>query len=227
MRKLFLLLSTVAVALTTSVYADLGLPGELAPDILDKTIVINGQTCHVVRTIDKNNLDIKVLSKKGKEIWRSIALGMQAWDFKLNDKISSFEIADLDGDKVPEIITACTTGDVQSAMYVFKYDPKRRNFRPMDFGYEGTDLVRDFMVSDIPATEGENMVFINNTTIRTLGKIYTDDGAVPGYYYFTLKKGKFMCTKQEPAKLKDNPLSPIVEGNLEDIEDLDLTEDEL
>ncbi|MBQ3891190.1 MAG: hypothetical protein II740_07595, partial [Lachnospiraceae bacterium] len=39
------------------------------------------------------------------------------WNFKLNGKVSSLEIEDVDGDNIPEIITACTTGDIQSAMY--------------------------------------------------------------------------------------------------------------
>lgn len=198
MRKLTVLLSAFAIAATTAAYAGLAQPGELTPDILDKTIVINGETMHVVRTIDKNNLDIKVITKDGKEMWRSIALGMQAWNFKMNDNVTSLECEDLDGDKIPEIITATTIGDVQSAMYVFKFDPKENNFKAMNFGYKDyPDMVRDFMVSDIPAAEGANMVFTDKTTVRTLGKIYTENGAVPGFYYFELKDGEFTCNKQE------------------------------
>ena len=67
MRKLTVLISAFAIAATAAAYADLAQPGEFTPDILDKPIVINGETMHVVRTIDKNNLDIKVLTKDRKE----------------------------------------------------------------------------------------------------------------------------------------------------------------
>lgn len=200
MRKLTLTLCALAVTLSTALYAGLAQPGELAPEILDKTVVINGETMHVVRTIYKNNLDIKVLAKDGKEVWRSESLGMQAWDFNLNEKASSLEFEDLDGDKIPEIIAGATIGDVQSAMYVFKFNPKENNFKAVNFGYKGyPDMGRDFMVSDIPAPEGQNLFFINNRKIRALGKIYTADGAIPGFYYFELKNGSYICEKQEPV----------------------------
>ena len=125
MRNLSVLLTAFVIALSTSAYAD--------PVTLEKPLVLNGQTYKVVRTIDNNNLTLKVVDKDSKDFWVApMALGMQAWDFKLNDKVSSLEIEDLDGDKVPEIITACTTGDVQSAMYIFKYDTEKKTFSDSD-----------------------------------------------------------------------------------------------
>ena len=141
-----------------------------------------------------------------------MALGMQAWDFKLNNKVSSLEVEDLDGDKVPEIITACTTGDVQSAMYIFKYNTEKKTFSAINFGYIGYEgMDRDFMVSDIPAANGENMLFENNTKIRCLGKIYTPKGPLAGYYYFEYKDGKFMAGEAVPAKMEGDATSPVKE----------------
>lgn len=202
MRKVSLLLSAFVIALSTASFAE--------PEVLDKPMVINGQNYHVVRTIDNNNVSLKVLDKDSKEVWTSIALGMQAWDFKLDNKASSLEIEDLDGDNIPEIITACTTGDVQSAMYIFKYNTEKKSFSPMNFGYiKYKDMARDFMVSDIPLPNGENMVFENKTKVRCLGKIYTEDGPVAGYYYFELKDGEYMAGDAVPAKMEENPASPV------------------
>lgn len=203
MRKLSLLLSAFVFALSTVSYAE--------PEVLDKPMVINGQNYHVVRTIDNNNVSVKVLDKDSKEVWTSIALGFQAWNFKLNDKVSSLEIEDLDGDNIPEIITACVTGDVQSAMYIFKYNAEKKSFSPMNFGYiKYKDMIRDFMVSDIPLPNGENMVFENKSKVRCLGKIYTEDGPVAGYYYFELKDGQYMAGDAVPVKNeKENPASPV------------------
>ena len=211
MRKISILLSAFVIALSTASFADPAQTANAVPETLDKTMVINGESYHVIRTIDNNNVSVKVLDKNSKEIWNSIALGMQAWNFKLNDKASSLEIEDLDGDNVPEIITACVTGDVQSAMYIFKYNPEKKNFSPMNFGYtQYKDMKRDFMVSDIPVPNGENMVFENKTKVRCLGKIYTEDGPVPGYYYFELKNGEYMAGDPVPAKTEGgNPASPV------------------
>ena len=208
MRKLSVLLSAFVLALSTMSYAE---PQTATPDTLDKPMVINGQSYHVVRTIDNNNVSLKVLDKDSKEVWTSIALGFGAWNFKLNDKASSLEIEDLDGDNIPEIITACITGDIQSAMYIFKYNPEKKSFSPMNFGYtKYKDMARDFMVSDIPVPNGENMVFENKAKVRCLGKIYTEDGPVPGYYYFELKNGEYMAGDPVPAKTEgENPASPV------------------
>jgi hypothetical protein len=202
MRKISVLLSAFIIALSTISYAE---PQATVSGNLDKTMTINGQNYHVVRTIDNNNVSIKVLDKDSKEIWTSIALGFDAWNFKLNGKVSSLEIEDVDGDNIPEIITACTTGDIQSAMYIFKYNPEKKNFSPMNFGYvKYKDMTRDFMVSDIPAPNGENMVFENKAKVRCLGKIYTEDGPVPGYYYFELKNGEYLAGDAVPAKTEEN-----------------------
>ena len=204
MRNLSVLLTAFAIALTTSVYAE--------PVILEKPLVLNGQTYKVVRTIDNNNLTLKVVDKDSKDFWVApMALGMQAWDFKLNNKVSSLEVEDLDGDKIPEIITACTTGDVQSAMYIFKYDAEKKGFSAINFGYIGFEgMNRDFMVSDIPAANGENMLFENNAKIRCLGKIYTPNGPMAGYYFFEYKDGKYMAGEAVPAKM-ENSASPVKE----------------
>ena len=196
MRKVSLLLSAFVIALSTASYAE--------PEVLDKPMVINSQNYHVVRTIDNNNVSLKVLDKDSKEVWTSIALGMQAWDFKLDNKASSLEIEDLDGDNIPEIITACTTGDVQSAMYIFKYNTEKKSFSPMNFGY--------IKYKDLPLGKYyiiENMVFENKTKVRCLGKIYTEDGPVAGYYYFELKNGEYMAGDAVPAKMEENPTSPV------------------
>lgn len=203
MRRLSVLVSALAIALSTAGYA------ETANNTVEKPIVINNVTYKVIRTIDNNCLSIKVVDKDAKQVWASIPLGIQEWNFKLNNKVSSFEVTDLDGDKIPEIITACTIGDVQSAMYIFKYNTEKKTFNAVHFGYIGfKDLDRDFMVSDIPVINGENMVFENNSKIRCLGKIYTPNGPVQGYYHFELQNGKYMAGDPVPAQI-DNPASPI------------------
>ena len=58
MRKVSLLLSAFVIALSTASFAE--------PEVLDKPMVINGQNYHVVRTIDNNNVSIKVLDKDSK-----------------------------------------------------------------------------------------------------------------------------------------------------------------
>lgn len=201
MRKLSVLLSAFAVALTSAAYADLALPGELTPDILDKAMEINGETYHVVRTISKNSLSLKVIDNKANEIWSFNEMGEQAAKFKLNGEVDSLKIEDLDGDNIPEIIAGCTITP-NTALYVFKYDMNNKNFKPMTFGYEGMpDAGRDFMVSDIFAENGENMVFERKDLIKTMGKIFGDNGAVPGFYFFKLQNGEYICNKQVPIKV--------------------------
>ncbi len=207
MRRLSVLLTAFVIAVSSISYADNN--GQSNLNTTEKPIVINNETYKVVRTVENDNLNIKIVNKNAKTVWTSIALGMQPWDFKLNNKVSSLEVEDLDGDKVPEIITACTTGDVQSAMYIFKYSKEKKAFVAINFGYNGyPDMDRDFMVSDIPSANGENMVFENNSKIRCLGKIYTPDGPVSGYYYFELKDGKYMAGDPVPAQV-ENPASPV------------------
>lgn len=210
MRKISLLLSAFVIALSTSIYAEEPVQNKIVT--YEKPIIINNETYKVVRTIENDNLSIKVVNKNAKVVWNSIALGMQAWNFKLNNEPKSLEVEDLDGDSVPEIITACTIGDVQSALYIFKYDKAKKNFSAINFGYIGYDgMERDFMVSDVPADNGDNMVFENKTKIRCLGKIYTPDGPKPGYYIFELKDGKFMTGEPIAADMENNPSSPVKE----------------
>lgn len=198
MKKLFVLLSAFIIALSTAAFA--------SSETLDKPLVINNQSYKVIRNIEQENVSIKVVDSNSKEVWNSIALGFAPWNFKLNDKVTSLEIEDIDGDNIPEIITACITGDVQSALYIFKYDSSQKTFKAMNFGYvKYKDFVRDFMVSDIPLPNGENMVFENKTKIRCLGKIYSEeDGASPGYYYFELQKGEFMAGDAVPAQIDES-----------------------
>ncbi len=210
MRKLSVLLSAFVIALSTSIYAEEPVQNKIVT--FEKPLVIKNETYKVIRTIENDNLSIKVVDKNAKEVWNSIALGMQAWDFKLNNEPSSLEVVDLDGDAVPEIITACTIGDVQSALYIFKYDTAKKSFSAINFGYIGYDgMERDFMVSDVPADNGDNMVFENKTKIRCLGKIYTPNGPKLGYYFFELKDGKFMTGEPISADEDNNPASPVKE----------------
>ena len=88
MRKISVLLSAFIIALSTISYAE---PQATVSGNLDKTMTINGQNYHVVRTIDNNNVSIKVLDKDSKEIWTSIALGFDAWNFKLNGKSAALK----------------------------------------------------------------------------------------------------------------------------------------
>ena len=207
MRKLSLLLCAFILAFSTATYAN------NISETIDKPLIINGETYKIVRDIEDDNLAIKVVDKNSKEIWASIPLGYSPWNFKLNDKVSSLEIEDIDGDNVPEIITACVTGDIQSCLYVFKYDSAKKSFTAMNFGYvKYKDMIRDFMVSDIPLPNGENMVFETTSKIRCLGKHYTEDGPVPAYYYFELKNGEYMADDPVPVKIENNPSSPIISG---------------
>lgn len=198
MRKISILLCAFVIALSTATYAETTSVSAISSN--HKSISIKGvPTFNVTRIFENDNISIKVTSLDGKEFWSSIPLGLKPWSFKLNDKTSSLEVEDVDGDNIPEIITACTIGDIQSALYIFKYDEKKKSFTPMNFGYTNyKDMTRDFMVSDIPAV-GENMIFEGKTTVRCLGKIYTENGPVPGFYYFKLTNGEFMTGEPVPA----------------------------
>ena len=118
MRKFSLLLSALVIALSTTIYAEEPVQNKIVT--FEKPLVIKNETYKVIRTIENDNLSIKVVDKNAKEVWNSIALGMQAWDFKLNNEPSSLAVEDLDGDAIPEIITACT---IQEENNCFRRSP--------------------------------------------------------------------------------------------------------
>lgn len=218
MRRFSILLSLFVIAFSSASFAE--------TEVLKKVISIrNVPTFNASIENNFDNIFVKVTTLDGKDFWKSIALGIKPWNFKLNNKTSSFEVEDLDGDGTPEIITACTIGDIQSALYVFKYDEKNKKFNPMNFGYINyKDMMRDFMVSDIPA-EGENMIFEGKTTVRCLGKIFTENGPVPGFYFFKLRgNGDFMTGKPVPTNKGVTPpesLKPEVIEEKPPVEDQD------
>ena len=197
MRKITLLLGAYLISVTTATYAGL--------ETFEKPLVINGATYKIIKNIETENVSIKVVDKDSKDVWASKPLGYAPWNFKINGKATSLEIEDLDGDNIPEIITACATGEIQSALYIFKYNPENKDFIPMNFGYEKyKGLERDFMVSDIPYPNGENMVFETNNKIRCLGKKYQlGEEPAPAYYYFELKNGVFLAGDPVIAKIEN------------------------
>lgn len=197
-RAVFLYLCAFAfVAASVALYAGLALPGELKPDVAELLIGLENTQCKVVRTISNNSLFLTLKDGTGKELWRSEELGMQARNFEFNKKLSSLLAADIDGDKVPEIILGVTLDSVNSAVYVLKYQSKSKSFAPIKVGYKNSDFERDCMVSDIESANGASIVFETNNRVKLAGKIYTDDGPIYGLYTFNYASGKFICTKQE------------------------------
>lgn len=207
MRKLSVLFGAFVIAFATSAYADFALPGELTPETTDIGFKFNDAKYKVTRTISKNSLDLKVFDSEEKQIWSSGEIGQQASKFVYGKDSTTLKVDDLDGDNIPEIIAGTTYG-TNSELHVFKYNTEKKIYEAMNFGYKDSDLSRDFMVSDIPAADGENMVFTSKTQIRTMGKIYNEDGAVPGFYYFELEGNQFICNKIEKAPI-ENDISPV------------------
>lgn len=197
--------SILAVLLLISpVFADLEVPGEVNPVLAENEFTLNGQNCVAQKNIKQGLVSISVRTKEGKPIWTSEILGEQEKFFIIDKNATSLAIKDLNGDKVPEIITAAMTGPDRSALYVYKYEPKENKFVPMQFKHEKQKVYRDFMVSDMYQKDGQDLVFMGDNKVRALGKIYSEQSApIAGFYYFELVGNDFVSTEIVPVPVDE------------------------
>jgi hypothetical protein len=164
------------------------------------TIKESGENLNIEKFKTNNNIGISISSKSGESLLEMKELGVEEKLFTVGEKPTSLIVKDVTGDGVPEVITAAYYGPA-SALYVFKFDKAKRKFLPMKFiDSKDASMHRDFMVSDMPQDNGQDMTIMANNNLRALGKIYpakAGQKATPGLYFFVHKKGAFKLQKTE------------------------------
>jgi hypothetical protein len=194
--QIFLLVSLLVVS---PVFADLAIPGEENPILAEKTFKVNNQTFKVLKEYKDNSVSLSITTTTGKTIASKPDLGEQEKLFIFAGKATSLAVKDLNGDKVPEIITAAMLGTDRSALYVFSFDAQSKKLSPMSFSYKKQNLSRDFLVADMYQQNGQDIVFVAENHIRALGKIYKPAGPIAGFYDFKLSNDDFVCVKISPV----------------------------
>ncbi len=194
--QIFLLVSLLAFS---PAFADLAIPGEENPLLAEQTLKVNNQSFKVVKEYKNNSVSLSIITMAGKTIASNPDLGEQEKLFIFAGKASSLVVKDLNGDKVPEIITAAMLGTDRSALYVFSFDAKSKKLSPMSFSYKKQKLSRDFLVADMYQQNGQDIVFVGDDRIRALGKIYKPAGPIAGFYDFKLAEDGFVCVKISPV----------------------------
>ncbi len=164
------------------------------------TIKDSGENLSVEKYKANNNVGIRISSKSGESLLDMNEIGIEDKFFTVGDDKTSLTVKDVTGDGVPEVITAAYYGP-SSALYVFKFDAAKRKFLPMKFiDSKDASMHRDFMVSDMPQDNGQDMTVLADNSLRALGKIYpTKAGqkASAGLYFFKHEKGAFKLLKTE------------------------------
>ena len=198
MRKFFLLASLLLT--TSSLFADLALPGELEPYI-SKTNYKNKDVNYSIEKIyNQKEFCVNLVAKNsnGEKVWESEIIGDSEKLVNIDGKTESIAIKDLDSDGIPEILSGGMNGPNASFLYVFKYNPTSKTFDPMAFTYPQNSFTRNFLVSDIFDPNSNDVIVKKDGKIRAAGKIYTKNGPVAGYYFFELKDGQYECTSIVP-----------------------------
>lgn len=199
MKNILQILLLVSLLIVSPVFADLAIPGEENPTLAEEALKINNQTFKVLKEYKDNSVSLSITTAAGKTIASHADLGEQEKLFIFAGKATSLVVKDLNGDKVPEIITAAMLGTDRSALYVFSFDVQSKKLSPMPFSYKKQNLTRDFLVADMYQQNGQDLVFVDDKRIRALGKIYKPAGPIAGFYDFKLSKNGFVCEKISPV----------------------------
>ena len=201
MKKIFKVIF-VLMLVPMSVFAGLAMPGEFSPILASESFELNGQKMAVEKRIDAMAVALRVTDTDGKVIFTSETLGSEEKLFVIDRKAVSLAVKDLNGDNSPELITAAFYGPTASGLYVFSYDAASKQFKPLQFVHPEADLTRDFMVSDIRQANGEDLLFLDNDVLRSLGMIYSADpevDPVAGFYFYKFIDGAFKFVESKPV----------------------------
>ena len=198
MRKILLLASLLLT--TSSLFADLALPGELEPYITKVNYKNNEVNYSIEKIYNQKEISVNLVAKNsdGKIVWESETIGDSEKLINVDGKAESVAIKDLDGDGTPEILSGGMNGANSSFLYVFKYDSSSKHFYPIAFTYPQNSFSRNFLVSDIYDPNNNDVIVKKDGKIRATGKKYTENGPVACFYFFEMKNGQYECTAIEP-----------------------------
>lgn len=146
---------------------------------------------------------VEIVDKSGKKLLEMPAIGTKDKMFSLNGKATSLAVADVTGDGVAEVLASAFYGPA-SALYVFKFDEAGKKFAPVRFAdSDDVDLQRDYMVSDLPATDGHDMSVDADLNLIARGKIYPsspEEAVKAGEYRFKFADGVFKLIETKEMK---------------------------
>lgn len=169
------------------------------------TLEAAGGEISVEKYLSNDEIGITIATKSGEKLLEMTDLGSEDKMFSVEESATGLLVKDLTGDNVPEVIAAAYYGPA-SALYVFKFDPASKKFAPMKFiDSEDADLHRNFMVSDLPASNGSDMAILADNSLRSMGKIYPSEAGkeiIPGSYLFKFVDGSFKLTETKPLGSK-------------------------
>ena len=199
--KIFTLLLCITASL---LMADSQATKELKPSVLKVEFSLSSQQQELIaeKFIDINGVFLKVYDKKGNLFWQSMPLGASDKLFTIDGKAVALEARDITGNGDMELITAAFFEPANSALYVFSFDATSKLFIPIDFRHEKPEFTRDFMVADVFRPNGEDLIFESDQELKTLGKMYSDDGNEPidAYYSFKYTNDAFEYTGRKPVE---------------------------
>ncbi|MGM0601162.1 MAG: hypothetical protein ACQETH_15235 [Candidatus Rifleibacteriota bacterium] len=162
-----------------------------------------GEKLQAIKFVKNDEIGILIETLKGKTLLKMPGLGVKDKTFNIDGKAESLIVKDLTGDKVPEVIASAYYGPA-SGLYIFKYIANKKKFEPVKFvDSKDESMHRKFMVSDLPAENGTDMMIMKDNTLRSLGKIYPatlDEKPRPGHYFFKFKKDAFHLIRCTPVK---------------------------
>jgi len=202
MKNLTAALLTLAVLASATLFAGIGVPGELNPLLASANISINAVEGYTVDKVkDSEGVRIKVRDPQGKEFWSSEILGDQEKKFFFNGQSSNLLIADLNADQKPEIITAVSFPPHNGSLHVFTLDKEQQRFVPIPFSNPQTNNASTFLASDMFQEDGQDLAFVDNR-LRALGMLYPEDEgkeAVVSFFFYKLSGDSFTFDGCEPV----------------------------
>ncbi len=156
--------------------------------------------------IDNNEVGVTIKSDSGQSLLEIKNIGSQDKKFLADEKTCTLLVKDLTGDTVPEVIATAYYGPA-SALYVFRYQPEKKAFVPMKFiDSKDVSLQREYMVSDLPLENGQDMRIEADNTLLAVAKIFpakSGQKAVVGEYKFAYADGSFKLVSKKPVADKE------------------------
>ena len=155
-------------------------------------------TYEAVKFEQNGELFLQILGNDQKVLWKSESLGSEEKQFQLDGKPSKLAVADLDGDKIPEILTSAFYGPNASGLYVYKMNDKTKEVKPIVCFDSNEEPSRDFLVSDIRQEDGGDFQITGKGDVKILGMKYIiDKEPQPANYFFKLSAKGFELEKVE------------------------------
>lgn len=145
---------------------------------------------NVHKILENTEIFLIVLDKDKKEFWRSGALGTEDRLFQIEGVATPLSVADLDGDKIPEVFTAVFYGPKATGLYGFRVDAGQKKLIPITV-FMGDSEPRDFLVADIHVDDGGNLLMDSRGKISVMGMAYEEEKAIPAKWDFELTKKGF------------------------------------